>query len=364
MPSTLDRLRAAAASSASTSPEASSTPTPAAAPASSQPVPVESAPVQPQPTPAPVESAPVQAEAVRVAEVIGPAPVPAQPVDALLPAAVDSGDAAQRALAAMFGGGAAQNAMSISAIAEDLDDGGVRESFPFASVRKGSWVAYNKIDPLIYDALPIGQRPYRMVYISHRLGAIGWAGPAEGSSKQPPLWAAVAPIPSVSQLAGELNRRILKIGSKIQYTAGSAREKFDAVGRLTPEIHVFGWRPDTGFIVLVCSTFKSTELSSLAFKNFESKGGVPIVLELGVEHQHNPRATDPKKRDWDVTYLKPRVELDKPAADLAQAFDALKSQDCGVPLAKECLKFARGEDYSGLNLTDLVAKLDQYNALI
>lgn len=360
MSSTLDRLRAAAASAApaATAPEAAN---PAA---QAQPTAQPTAEPTVQPTAQPT----VQATPVVTPEVIKPAVQPTTTAVAVqgdvqyLPDAIQSTDDAQRTLAALFGGNSG-GAKSLTEIVDGVDEGGVREAYPFAQVKKGNWVAYNKIPQNIFDAMPVGNRPYRMVYLAHRIGATAWQGSGDGTNKQPPIWAAAVPVPTVSPVAAELNMRLMKIGSKIQYTSGADRVKFDSVGRLTPEIHVFGWRPDTGFFVLTCSTFKGAELSIHAFSKMENKGGVPIVLNLAKEHQHNPRATDPRKKDWDVDYLQPDIVLDEMAQKLAGDFESLKTSN-GMALAQECLKFARTEDYSGLNVQDLIAKLDQYAPLI
>jgi len=311
--------------------------------------------IKPEPVPAPVAAAPATVAPSTAVAVI-------HPVGATLPLSIDSDEDVARAMAAFTGGH--QTGRSLAELAAATDEGGgVREAFPFATLKKGSWSAYNKIDQNILDAMPVGNRAFRMVYLAHRLAAVAWVGSGDGSNKQPPIWAAAAPIPTVDALASEINQNLLLVSRKIQFTGADNRAKFDTLGRISPEVHIFGWTPATGYIVLVCSTYTAATLTSAAFSSIEGRGGIPIKLEIATETQDNPKATDPKKRQWDVAYVKPVIVLDEPAQALATAFDTLRAQNLRS-VATECLKFGRGDDYNGLKTPELVEKLAQYFPLI
>jgi hypothetical protein len=342
---TLDRLRAVAAATAK--PNEAAAPVAAQTPAASQ---------TPAATLASAAAAPaVSTAAAAVMATLTPEAASEAPVSGL-PTALPA--EASQLLSCMMKGGS--SAASLAAITAATDEGGVKELFPFATVKNGNWQPYTKIPNNILDHMPIGTRPFRMVYLSHRIGALGWQGAGSKTTKQPPLWSAAAPIPAVSALAAQVNADIMTIGSRVQFTKAEQRTKFDTAGRLSPEVHVFGWTPKTGFIVLVCGTFTGAKLTLEAFADHEGKGGMPMSVELASETQTNPKATDPNKARWEVTYISPSVKVDAPATELAQAFETLKATNPQA-LAEEMIKFATAGDYVGLSLPQLVTKLAEYN---
>jgi hypothetical protein len=272
------------------------------------------------------------------------------------PQAITLTDDANKALAAMFGSGASK---SLAELSDELDEGGVRESLPFANLKKGNWKSYTKLPPELLEYMPAGDKNYPVIYLTHRLAALAWGGDA--TQKSAPLWGAAVKHPMASALSESLNRQILHIGSKIQYTKKENKVKFDSVGRLAPELHILAWRPDTGFIVLVVSGFDAVRATLDAFKGTEAKS--PVTIKVKELAKTNPKATEADRQAWKVYYAEPEVEITPRAREFNEKFAALERAST-IELANTCVTFAQTNDYTGLSENELVSKLAEYAPLI
>lgn len=281
---------------------------------------------------------------------------PAQEVVVASATSVAMTDEAHKALSAMFGAGATK---SLAELADDIDEGGVRESLPFAQLKKGNWKSYSKLPPELLEFMPAGDRPYRVIFLTHRLAAIGWQGDGQGT-KSAPLWAAAVKHPMTSQLSESLNKDILRIGSKVKFTKKENKVKFDTVGRLVPELHILCWRPDTGFMVLVVAGFDSVKETLDAFRNIDAKS--PVTLNVKSSKVVNPKATEEERKSWEMYFVEPAVELTPQARDMNEKF-AMLERNSTVELANTCVSFAQTSDYTGLSESELVAKLAEYSSI-
>jgi hypothetical protein len=285
-----------------------------------------------------------------------PTPTPVVVAVAEPTTAVALNDAANKALSAMFGGHASK---SLAELADELDEGGVRESLPFANLKKGNWKSYTKLPPELLEYMPAGDKPYAVIYLTHRLGALAWSG--DSTTKSAPLWGAAVKHPMASELSESLNKQILKVAQKVQFTPKAQKVKFDALGRVAPELHILCWRPDTGFIVLVVSGYDAVRESLTCFKTIGAK--TPVVLNVKELAKNNPKATDPAARDWKVFYVDPSIELTPRAKEFNEKFAALE-RNSTQELANVCVKFAETGDYEGMGEHELASKLAEYAPLL
>lgn len=365
---TLARLREAALKS-SASPAAQApalTPTPAPAAAQPAPTPPQAAPV---PTPAPQ----AQNNAVAASPASQAASVPAKGPYVPPDLAFSSDEEALAMIKLLHGpSDATERATTVSELYDETNANvGVSFSHPFAQVSKGNFKTLAKHCPKEFlEFMPDGSRAFNMVYLGYRIGATSWVGKfGEG---KPPAFKFAIPNLKVNPDATEMVRQLLAISTKIQFNK-VPEAKYMHLGKLTPEIHIFGWKLTTGFIVLSTSGHKAVEMTTekldevvenkLVIKPMETIAFAPI------EHQdiNNKKPIDDPRR---IIRAYPIIASVKPAIEVTPGSEtaALKQQwlDFFMPnvraVAKQVSAFHNTDDFKGLTLAETKAKLAAYAA--
>jgi hypothetical protein len=387
---TLARLREAALkSSAGAAAQAPATPAPTPAAAQPAPTPPAALPqaaqaASPAPAPAPV---PAASTAVTTSQASAP------PSKAFTPAEAVSSDEEALAMIRLLHGNPEEGAKAVSV--SDLYDEtnanvGVSFSHPFAQVSKGYYKTLAKHCPKEFlEFMPDGQRPFNMVYLGYRIGATSWAG-TFGDGK-PPAFKFAIPSLRVNPDATEMIRQLLAISTKIQFKkVHESKYMTPSLGKLTPEIHIFGWKLTTGFICLSNSGHKAVELTAEsldATENVEIDGQVVMVngepkKKLVIEPMKvvqftitenitiNPKKPiDDPKRKWSdypiIASIVPKKDV-IPGSETA----ALKAQWENFfgpnirTIANQGAAFSMASDFKGLSLDEIKGKLAQYNTAL
>ena len=266
-------------------------------------------------------------------------------------------------MADMFG--ALTNSSSASDLANSMGgEGGVRFAQPFAQLRKGNWTCNEKHCPDdVYEFMPVGSRAFRGIFLGYRIGMLGWGGGSTADSGgNPPMWAAACPHQAVHEAGGALTAKALQIGGRIQFTKRDARVKFDAAGRLTPEIHLHVWTPRTGFIVLTVSGHNSVEPTLEALGKVEGHYLRPLTINVGESVSKNPKAKNPDAREWTTYYIDLAVDSSEKGQEIFNDFRAITERD-EAGLTEACSQFLLGTDYDGLDVDALAAKLAEYDSI-
>ena len=247
-------------------------------------------------------------------------------------------------------------------------DIGVGISFaqPFARLREGNWdVPKHLTDPKIYDAMPAGVRPYTAIYLGYRIGATGWKGAGSaGSSGEPPLFKYALPVPLVNKDAAALIQETMHVGSRVQFTKSAERVKFDAAGRLSPDIHILCWQQDVGFLILTAGSFDSTENTVEGIKKAGCKTLFPYAFEPQKEVIVNKKAPEgAANRSWEKYWIKATLDGSQKGEICLQAFRAANARD-PVLFSNTILKFFTAEDFDGLDINAVIAKLGEYEPIL
>lgn len=370
---TLARLREAALKSAASTASAPA-PVPASAPAAAQPAPTP--PAASQAAPAASQASPTTTNAVVTSQAASQASqAPAVSKGPYVPPDLAfSSDAEALAMIKLLHGpsDATERATTVSELYDETNANvGVSFSHPFAQVSKGNFKTLAKHCPKEFlEFMPDGSRAYNMVYLGYRVGATSWVGKfGEG---KPPAFKFAIPNLKMNPDATEMVRQLLAISTKIQFNKVH-ESKYMHLGKLTPEIHIFGWKLTTGFIVLSTSGHKAVEMTTEKLDEVvENKlviEPMKVISFTPIEHQdiNNKKPIDDPRR---IIRAYPIIASVKPTAEVTPGSEtaALAQQwsDFFMPnvraVAKQVSAFHNTDDFKGLSLAEIKGKLAQYAA--
>jgi len=246
--------------------------------------------VAPAPAPAAQEATVVvPAEAV----VSGLSVVPANPGTMMLSELPHDEASAALTLTRLF----TSTSLDMSEDASAINQGGNSFKMPFARLAKGKWEPFKDLPQEQYDFMPSGERPYNGIFLGYRVGGTAWRS---SMTNNPPVYKCVAPNTIVGgPKARELFDKIMSIGSKIKYTKAKEKVKYDAVGRLIPELHVLVWTPKVGMITLVIPGHESVLSSIKALKDATKRPLFPYKFAVVVNAIVNKNAAEgADNRSW------------------------------------------------------------------
>ena len=319
----------------------------------------------PVPTPA-ASPAPTPAAAPQATNAVAAAPASS----VLATTTINSDEDAKNALAMLYGPSAdAANDVTPADMFDEIDSGGgLAFKLPFAQVRKGNWDVHKSCPQTIYDFMPAGKRPFWMIYLGYRIGGIGWPVTSGATGGAPPLFRFAIPHRRMFPASTEVTRQTLLYGSKIQYKKVN-EEKYKHIGKLTPEIHIFGWTPNTGFICLTVQGFSPSELTAegLSPKTIRDIEGLgPLCFTIEAHETVNKKVTDPNAKNarWTDYWIKPDFQpTEEKSNALFTAWEKFKSENI-QEFARTVVAFHKTEDYNGLSQDEISRKLSQYAAAI
>jgi hypothetical protein len=349
--SALDKLKAAAAQKSN---PAANTQTQAA-----------QAPVQ---TPAAVAPTPTQTATQSQPK---STPAPAASVNTLYvpPTSVSNDDDARKALALLRDDDQEDSEAGISTIFDDMNNsGGISFSHPFAQIKVGNWNVHQKSCPeTVFEYMPVGSRAFTMIYLGHRVGATGWpstnGAPPAGL---PPTFKFALPHRKLYPDATELTRQVLAVGSRIQYKK-LPEERWAPLGKLTPEVHIFGWTPKTGFIILSVPGFNSAELTCNALSQKSVRdvmGEAPLVFSIEKNSVVNKKAKPgDKNANWVNYYAAATLNhTDEKSKQMYAEWKAFKDKNV-IDVANQCMAFQSCQDFKGLTTEETAKLIGRYQAL-
>lgn len=285
-----------------------------------------------------------------------------------LPVHVRTEEEAQATMVALFGKDALSTSKSLADVA-DVDGSGMRLAWPFAQIRKGNWSVHKSCPETIKEFMPVGGEgmPFHAIYIAHRVGVTLWQGdPSDGN---PPVGAYVVPSMRVTQppeLAEQILRETMKVGSKIQFTPSVDRDRYFPEGKLTPEVHVLVWTPNTGYILLVAPGYNSTQDTLENLKgDIEQKYPLwPLCFSLKKHEVINKNAAPGAKNSrWEHFSIEAKLNPNAKSQAVAEAWNAYKTENMKDVMNKAMI-FLKGEDHSGMTIDQIVELLAVYNQRI
>jgi hypothetical protein len=264
-------------------------------------------------------------------------------------------------LSTLFGG---QVGMDISDVAQSVDQGGMAFKQVIARVSQGQWnTPKNSCPEDKYEVMPAGNRPFLGVLLGYRVGATGWAGEATTGTGKPPVYRFVVPHPKFDSRGSELVAKTLGVGKKINFTKRVNRTKFDVAGRLSPEVHILVWTPQTEFVTLVSTSFNSCQKTIEALKGVIERSGCPYRFNIKNEVITNNNAKEgDANKSWDNYYIEAQAAIDDKGAAMMQQFKEFANKNA-LTLVGEVMNFLRGDDYNGLKGDALNNKLAEYDSL-
>ena len=247
-----------------------------------------------------------QAEAPTKATAVIPA---ASPAPQAAPAAQQG---AKNALAALFN--KSPDELDTANLFAEVNGGGGGIHGAYAQIKNKNWHVPKKLSSDIEEYMPSGNRGFTMIPLGKRLAYTQWPFSKAANGKpdgQPPLSRGAIPSPRVYAGSIELQRRVIGVGSKVQYKKYTPETlKAAGLGKLTPETHVFGWTPNVGFLTLVVPGFKSSELTmeQLSQDTVNACIGVaPLVFIIDLHSAVNKKAAPgADNATWEDAFL--RVE--------------------------------------------------------
>jgi len=346
MTSALDRLKAAAGKNA---PAAGTTPTPT--------------PVTPAAT------APAAAATAPAAETPAPTATKAVSTTVSTSAPIKDASEAKNVLADLWG--KTTEEVEAGSLFDEMNSGGMAHTLPFAQIKNKNWSVDKKLDPNIAEFMPSGDKAFTMVYLGYRFGYTIWpitdvvAGKQAKPDGRPPIARGVIPSSRMLANSTDITRRMLGIGSKVQYKKLKPDVlKSKGLGKLTPETHILGWTPDTGFLILSCPGFKTSELTSaqLVDENIRSCVGVaPLAFKLLVNETINKKvdpAADNAK--WSDAYVQPEAQPNsKRTQEYLEAWEAFSNANV-QDVATVVRNFMAGADYNGESIENTEKYLARY----
>jgi hypothetical protein len=354
MSDVLARLKAAAAKNSQAAAQA-----PAA---------VEAAPVTSTPAPTPAAAAPQAQTAPQSA----PEATKAVSTAVSATAAPATQDEAKNTLALLWGKTTDQ--VEASDVFDEVNgQGGVAFSQPFAQIKKGNWDVYSKTPSEIMEFMPVANRPYTMVYLGYSVGATVWPISSNPNGKpdgKPPLYRFRIPSSRTYPGSTDLIRRTLGIGSKVQYKKikpETLKTAGPGIGKLVPEIHIHGWTPKTGFIILSVPGFKSAELTAASLAQDTARdfiGVAPLVFILDKHQTVNKKAAPgADNATWDDHFVRAEARPNETkTTDYMAAWEAWSSANV-IELATRAQAFASGSDFSGVDVETVERYLSKFEML-
>lgn len=356
----------------------------AAAAAASAPLPAAAPVQQPAQQAAPVQQAAPAVQAVPVVQaVVEPAPqqaarfeqplaqpLPGQaivPNNIMLPQTIETQQDARNALSAILGISSVTNNTTMNEALASLDQGGMSLEQPFARCVKGNWSVLKNMDPEIYEFMPMGDRPYRGIYLGYRFGVVGWKGapPAAGGGGSAPAFKFVIPDTFYHPEYNDTFAGMMHIANRIQFTKTENRIKFDVAGRLSPEIQILVWTPNTGFIVLVSVNYSQAKLTFDNLKETKIHPGFAYRFEPAAETVVNKKADKGAKNEqWENWWIKATADVTPEGAVLIKEFKDFVNRD-EIGTAKAITAFVEGSDFKGgLDFKQVNEKLIEYGPIL
>lgn len=357
MSDVLARLKAAAAKNSQAAANTQPAATPVAQPAAEAPAtpavttPVASTPAASQPA---VEAP--KTTAVAVSAITAPA----------------TQDEAKNALALLWG--KTPDQVEAADVFDEVNgQGGVAFAQPFAQIKKGNWDVYSKTPSEIMEFMPVANRPFTMVYLGYSVGATVWPISSNPNGKpdgKPPMYRFRIPSSRTYPGSTDLVRRTLGIGSKVQYKKikpETLKNGGPGIGKLTPEIHIHGWTPKTGFIILSAPGFKTSELTaaSLAQDTVRDFIGVAPLVFILDKHQTVNKKAQPgaDNATWDDFFVRAEARPNEAkTTEYMAAWEAWSSANM-IELATRAQAFASGSDFSGIDVEAVERYLAKYEML-
>jgi hypothetical protein len=252
---------------------------------------------------------------------------------------------------------------------------------PFATLGDGVWKVPAQLKE-IEPSLPAGGRAYTAIFLSSRIGALGWVGAGKkGVKGTKPKFRFVLPHPRANVVVAPLIPRVQAVCRRVQFTKNHEKVKFDQVGRLVSEVEILVWvaEPIPTFAILSVPGFKSVEYTSAVLGKAEIElklTGKPCSFSLKELPQNNKRVSDEHKAALAVNPNAPA-----PSNETWNEFGvdvALDSGTYGVRLNglwREALtrdpkavatvvqKFMTAADFSGLSVPEVDQLLVQYDLI-
>lgn len=284
-----------------------------------------------------------------------------------LPKVIESKKDAQNALGALLGISSMTSDAKLTEALSALDGPGMALKQPFARCKGGNWQVLKTVDPKVYDFMPAGDRPYTGIYCGYRWAVVGWKGePPVAGGGSPPAFKYVIPDTFYHPEYSDALVGTLHIANRIQFTKSDHRAKFDPVGRLSPELQILVWTPNTGFIVLISSNYTPAKLT---FDNMrdETKIAPSMVYNFSIETDVvvNKKAPEgAKNKTWENFWIKATAELTSRGKAMRDEFLAYTQRD-DIGAATELTGFADGTDFEGgMGLEEITNKLCEYDPIL
>jgi hypothetical protein len=394
----LDRIRNPAVATApgtTAPPTATTSPTPPA-PGPVETVQASTAPTQqasaPVSTPAPQQ--PVQAVATPVVVVATPTTtaVATTPQNTglifasapAIPSLITSDEDANE-MAALMTAGQATSSVADAILAGDA--GGMKLSHPFSTLKKGNWATHKDCPDNIREFMPVGGEGlnYHAVYLGYRLGANIWQGEADaGGGGGAPLASFVVPDMNLAPMIArklkidikredidELTRETMTIARAVQFTPKDERNKWFPNGRLSPELQILVWTPDTSFVVLVVPSYTGVAKTMEIIASDVEPGfrGHPMMFSVLNNMTENKNGTEEKKnKTWNNYYANvasattsnpnnKSSERDKTKAMKLQAAWMDYKSTAIREVQNQMAVFLCGEDFDGLSIPETAKTL-------
>jgi hypothetical protein len=218
--------------------------------------------------------------------------------------------------------------------------------------------------------MPAGNRAFTAIYLAHRIGATGWIGAGgKEAAKAPPAWNYALPTPAVNPQAQDFITETIRQGRRVQMTKSDERVKFDAVGRITPTLHVLVWKANVGFMILDLSTYASVTESTPGLAEADQHGwrNAPCSFTIETSETVNKKvaAVDPtaKNAKWTTDFLKISADASPAGHSLKQAWVECVTRDQPAAAAA-LLSFHNAQDYNGLSLDEVAKIFQDYNSIV
>jgi hypothetical protein len=263
----------------------------------------------------------------------------------------------------------------------DSDGGGMSHTFPFVSLRNGSWKEPKDFDKNLAQYLPAGARPFSAVFLGYRISATGWRGQAGKGNTGVPLWRFALPnllcntALADQALVRDVTSRVLTIARDVQYTKAAEKSKYDGVGRMAIETHLLVWAPGIGLMCMVVPGWETSDLTMQSASKAQGMGQLMRPFQVVVKthtvinkkKQKQLQAgenIDPKTVSWDLQYADIELDTSPVGMTLYQNFQGLQNNpEALTALANSLESFNAARDYSGLSLEEVADLVTKYDAI-
>lgn len=259
---------------------------------------------------------------------------------------------------------------AIIADASEGDGSGMSHEHPFATLRENQWFVPKDLKE--HEAiLPVGNRAYTAIFVSWRIGAVGWVGSGrKGVKGQPPAFRFALPNLRASKAVSPLLKSAQDICRRVQFTSKDAKVKFDGLGRLTTEVQILAWvaDPTPRFIILVAPGFKTVEQTVASLTTAEEQRWIlqPCSFTITEIQQVNKKvqAVDPTAANasWLDYGLTVTLDSTPNGAKLREAFTNYINRD-RIAASQTMKRFLTAEDFNGLSLQEVADLLPKYDLI-